>query len=331
MVAGSCTAGAAYIPTMANEVVMVDKIGSIFLAGPPLVHAAIGQVITEEDLGGATVHCEASGCADYKAKDEHEAIELMKDVLSTLNLTDYLVQDSIVEEPFFEPGDLSLLSVMRDGEGKLDIYKILSRILDGSRFHEFKPTFGVEIVTGFARVNGILVGVVANNGMFTPKACLKASNFVSLCDERGIPIVFFQDIVKDKDNERTTELIKYQSELMSYVATSKVPKITFLIGSSFGVGNYSMCGRSMNPRFLYSWPTASISIDDIESTKAYIEDDDQMKKFENQTSCFYGSSRVWDDGVILPVDTRKILSLSLVASMTHKEPTKSSDKNVVRL
>lgn len=331
MVAGSCTAGAAYIPTMANEVVMVDKIGSIFLAGPPLVHAAIGQVITEEDLGGATVHCEASGCADYKAKDEHEAIELMKDVLSTLNLEDYLEQEPFIEDPFFEQEDLSLLSVMRDAKGKLDIHKILSRIVDGSRFHEFKPTFGVEIVTGFARVNGILVGVVANNGVFSPKACLKASNFVALCDERGIPIVFFQDILKEKDAESTTELIKYQSELMSYVATSKVPKITFIIGNSFGVGNYSMCGRSMNPRFLYSWPTASIAIDDIESAKTYVDNEEEMRKLEDESNCFYGSARVWDDGVILPSETRKILSLSLVASMTHKEATKSADKNVVRL
>lgn len=329
MVAGSCTAGAAYIPTMANEVVMVDKVGSIFLAGPPLVQAAIGEIISEEDLGGASVHCDVSGCADYKAKDEIEGIETMKDVMSTLNIPSFLQQDTFIEDPFYEEKDLSILSVMRDEDGKLDIKKILSRIVDGSRFQEYKPTFGGEIIAGFARLNGILVGVVANNGSFTPKACLKASNFVSLCDERGIPIIFFQDIIKHEDNNKNTELIKFQSELMACVATTQVPKLTIIMGKSFGVGNYAMCGRSMSPRFLYLWPTASISAE--EDLSEYAENEEQRKKLEEQSSCFYSSSYIWDDGVILPSDTRKVLSLSLVASITHKQCDRSSDKNVLRL
>ena len=333
MVAGSCTAGAAYIPTMANEVVMVDKIGTIFLAGPPLVQAAIGQQISEEDLGGATVHCEVSGCADYKSKDEYDAIDTMKDVMSTLNLTEYLSPD-VEEEPFFDVADLSPLSVYRDSEGKLNTRRILSRIVDGSRFHEYKPTYGVEVVCGFVRLGGILCGVVASNGRVTSQSCLKASNFVCLCDERGIPLVFLQDILKDDTAEQTTALVKYQAELMSYVATTEVPKITVIMGDSFGVGNYAMCGRSMSPRFLFTWPTARVSIDSVENmreeTTSNISDGTEHN-IDKESSPVYGSSRLWDDGVIMPKDTRQVLIQSLVASMTHKETPKSAMKNVIRL
>jgi len=332
MVAGSCTAGAAYIPTMANEVVMVDKIGTIFLAGPPLVQAAIGQLVSEEALGGATVHCEVSGCADYKAKDEHDAIETMKDVLSTLNLTEFLPELSFVEDPHYDEQELSILSVARDAEGKLDTRKILARIVDGSRFHEYKPTYGEEIVCGFARMGSMLVGVVANNGKFSPQSCLKASNFVCLCDERGIPLIFLQDILKDETAEKSIELVKFQAELMSYVASSKVPKLTVIMGNSFGVGNYAMCGRSMSPRFLYSWPAARVCIDDVTDMMTSFEDDEESRdRLGKESSSLYGSSRLWDDGVILPKDTRNVLIQSLIASMTHKETTKSADKSVVRL
>lgn len=332
MVAGSCTAGAAYIPTMANEVVMVDKIGTIFLAGPPLVHAAIGQIISEEALGGATVHCEVSGCADYKARNEYDAIETMKDVLSTLNMEEYLPKLSFVEDPFYNQDDLSLLSVMRDEEGRLNTFKILSRIVDGSRFHEYKPTYGVEIVCGFARLGSILVGVVANNGRFTPQACLKASNFVCLCDERGIPLIFLQDILKTDEAEKSVELIKFQSEMMSYVATTNVPKLTIIMGDSFGVGNYAMCGRSMSPRFLFTWPTARVCIDYIDDVKIAFGNNEKAKnRLDDQYTAIFSSSRIWDDGVILPKDTRQTLILALTAAMTHKETPKSADKNVVRL
>ncbi|XP_066932528.1 methylcrotonoyl-CoA carboxylase beta chain, mitochondrial-like [Clytia hemisphaerica] len=332
MVAGSCTAGAAYIPTMANEVVMVDKIGTIFLAGPPLVHAAIGQQITEEALGGATVHCEVSGCADYKAKDEIDAIDTMKDVLSTLNLPEFLPKLSFVEDPFFNEEDLSILSVKRDADGKLDTKKIVARIVDGSRFHEYKPTYGREIICGFARLGSMLVGVVANDGRFTPQSCLKASNFVCLCDERGIPLVFLQDILKVENAETAIELIKYQAELMSYVATTQVPKITIIMGNSFGVGNYAMCGRSMSPRFLFSWPTARVSIHSVDDMKQTINNDEKhLQRLEREVTSVYGSSRIWDDGIVLPKDTRQALIQSLTASMMHKETKKSSNKNVVRL
>ena len=311
---------------MANEVVMVDKIGTIFLAGPPLVYAAIGQKISDQDLGGAVVHCEVSGCADYKATDEIDGLERTKDIMATLNMEVFLDQNRHIEDPFYDQKDLSVLSIMRDDEDRLDVRKILSRLVDGSRFHEFKPFYGTEILTGFARVSGVLIGIVANNGKFTPQSCLKGSNFVTLCNERGIPIIFLQDIQIDEGNG--TELIKYQSQLMASVATSKVPKITLIMGRSFGVGNYSMCGRSMGPRFLFLWPTAEISIEQKEVMRENVE---QYTDVDTEANCYYGSSRLWDDGIILPEDTRNVLCLALNACLMYKKVERSSSKNVFRM
>lgn len=259
----------------------------------------------------------------------------MKDVMSTLNLPEYISPSdlsAIEEEPFFDVDDLSALSVYRDSvEGKLSTRNILARIVDGSRFHEYKPTYGVGMLCGFARLGGILVGVVANDGRASPQSCLKASNFVCLCDERGIPLVFLQDILKDESAEQTTGLVKYQAELMSYVATTNVPKITVIMGDSFGVGNYAMCGRSMGPRFLFTWPTARVSADSVDEMREGLEDDKACEKLDREVSPVFGSSRIWDDGVVLPKDTRQVLIQTLVASMTHKETPKSAMKNVVRL
>jgi len=339
VVAGSCTAGAAYIPTMANEVVMVDKIGTIFLAGPPLVYAAIGEQISDQDLGGAVVHCEVSGCADYKATDEYEAIEYTKDIMSTLNMDKYYKESKHIEEPFYEIKDLSLLSLLRDEGNKLYTRKILSRILDGSRFHEYKPSFGGELITGFARLNGILIAVLANNGCLSEQACLKGTNFVNLCDERGIPMLFLQDIMRHETEVNNIKLIKFQSELMSAVATSKVPKITLIIGNSYGIENYVMCGRSMGPNFLFLWTTSNILFSKYSSKHDLHDTVEQIESYEsndeneilNEDSCYYSSARLWDDGVILPEDSRKVLSLALQACITYKKVGKSSDKSVVRM
>ena len=330
MVAGSCTAGAAYIPTMANEVVVVDEIGTIFLAGPPLVYAAIGEQVSDQDLGGAVVHCEVSGCADYKASNEMEALEYTKDIMSTLNMDIYLQKSRHVEEPIFDSEDLLLLALLRDSKGRLKMRQILSRVIDGSRFHEYKPNYGKEIITGYARVSGILVGIIANDGRFSPQSCLKASNFVSICSERGIPLVFFQDIVKSFDDSSATKLIKHQAELMSYVATASVPKITFIIGKSSGVENYAMAGRSMSPNFLYLWPTSEIICDQYMTSGNDVDSTGNQSKNHNKNNPYYSSSRIWDDGVILPKDTRKILSLSLTACLTYKKRSKS-EINVVRM
>ena len=315
---------------MSNEVVMIDKISSIFLAGPPLVFAATGEQVTEQDLGGAVIHCEISGCADYKANDEFEALEITKDVMSTLNMNLYIDECRHVEEPFYDPKDFSVLQFARNSNGCLFIQQILSRIVDGSRFHEYKPSFGASILTGYARINGILVGILANNGYFTPEGCLKGCNFVSLCNQRGIPLIFFQDILSSK-SKSTTLLIKYKAELMAAVATACVPKITLLIGNSFGTGNYAMCGRSMAPRFLFRWPNSKLFIEDLDFLGEEITNKDQLKQFELERSCYYGSARLWDDGVILPQDTRSVLSLALNACLTHKQVSRGSDRNVLRM
>lgn len=321
IVAGSCTAGGAYIPTMSNQVVMVNQIASIFLAGPPLVHAAIGQRISEQDLGGATVHCDVSGVADYKAKDELESIEVAKDVMSTLNLEVYLDEQKHVEEPFYSVEELSILSVSRDEQLRLDIPNILARLVDGSRFHEYKPTFGTELVTGFARLNGILVGIVANYGAFSANACLKGTNFVTLCHQRGTPIIFLQDITGNVDDPM---LIKPMSQLMSSVAVSTVPKITLILGNSYGVGNYAMCGRSMNPRFLFMWPSSRISIENLENLQ---QGEEGCEDIVEQSDCYYSSGRVWDDGVVLPQHTRQVLTLALNACLIHKPIEKLSNES----
>lgn len=320
IVAGSCTAGGAYIPTMANQVVMVDKIASIFLAGPPLVYAAIGQRISEQNLGGATVHCGVSGVADYKAVDELDSIETAKDIMSTLNMEVYFEEATHVEEPMFNVQELALLSVHRDQLGRLDVPKILARIVDGSRFHAFKPSWGCELITGFARINGVLVGIVANHGPFTSDACQKGANFVTLCHQRGTPIVFLQHIT---GNVSDPMLIKPISQLMSAVAVATVPKITIIMGESYGVGNYAMCGRSMSPRFLFTWPTARVAIDKYEL----------YGDVTGESGCYYASSRVWDDGVLLPQDTRDVLKMSLSACLTHQpvERLNTESVNYIRL
>lgn len=326
IVAGSCTAGAAYIPTMSNEVVMVDKIGSIFLAGPPLVYAAIGEKISEQNLGGATVHCDISGVADYKAKNELDAIETTKDVMSTLNMDVYLDEHRAVEQPFYSADDLPLLSVKRDEHGRLDISKILARLLDGSRFHEFKPTFGLEIISGFGRMDGILVGIVANYGQLSTNACIKATNFISICSQRGIPILFLQDIIGQQND---VMMIKNIAQLMSAVAVSSVPKITLILGKSYGIGNYAMCGRSMSPQFLYLWPTAEVAIENTDLIES--NDISEYGDIEKEKSCYYSSNHGWDDGVVLPQETRDLLRSSLSVCLTHKPVEKESLTNVMRM
>lgn len=337
VVAGSCTAGAAYIPTMSNEVVMIDKISSIFLAGPPLVFAATGEQISEQDLGGASVHCKISGCADYMVKNEIEALEITKDIMSTLNMKVFINEHMNIEEPIYDIKDLSILQFARNDNGCLFIKQILSRVVDGSRFHEYKPYFGTSILTGYARINGILVGILANNGSFTPDGCLKGSNFVSLCNERGIPLIFFQDIMENNSKDET-QLIKYISQLMTVVATAHVPKITILIGNSFGAGHYAMCGRSMSPRFLFRWPDSKLCIGDFYDKEMHqnfnekeIKNNNALNHYEFEKSSYYGSARLWDDGVVLPQDTRSVLSLALNACLTHKQILCGSVQSVLRM
>eukprot|EP00794_Sanderia_malayensis_P003610 gene3610-4120_t len=340
VVAGSCTAGAAYIPTMADETVMIDKIGTMFLGGPPLVQAATGEIVTPEELGGAKLHCDVSGCTDYFAVSEEESIEVCKDIMSSLNMKKCLDNVRFYEEPRFCTEELRALAVPSSDKSEMSVYKIFARIFDGSRFREFKPSFGKELVTGFAYLHGILTGVVANNGPLTVNACLKGSHFVELCCQRSIPIIFMHNTQESAQtaSEEAAILIKEKAKMMSVVANAKVPKLSVVIGNSFGMDNAVMCGRGMQPRFLYMWPAAKIAMDspdnlyaELKSPNADKDVDDKIKtRIEVQSTSYYSTARLWDDGIILPQNSRHVLASSLKACLTHREPS-FSPKNVIRM
>ena len=331
--AGSCTAGAAYIPTMADETVIIDKIGTLFLGGPPLVQAATGEVVTPEELGGAKLHCEESGCTDYFALSEDEAIEDCKDIMASLNMEKLLHEQQFYEEPMFDTEELKAIVSPFSDKSDMQIYKLIARIVDGSRFREFKPSFGPTLVTGYAHIHGILTGVVANNGPLLPDACLKGAHFVEICCQRKIPIVFFQNISNPHGltNDAAAVLLKEKAKMMSVVANAQVPKVTIIIGNSFGMDNFVMCGRSMSPRFLFSWPAARIAMMDPDTPNASEADSDSYKdNIEKQSSAYFSTARIWDDGIILPQDTRMVLAFSLKASMQYQKPG-FSHKNVLRM
>ncbi|XP_031561155.1 methylcrotonoyl-CoA carboxylase beta chain, mitochondrial-like [Actinia tenebrosa] len=328
IVCGSCTAGAAYVPTMAEEAVIVDKIGTIFLGGPPLVKAATGEIVSAEDLGGAMLHSSISGCTDYFAVNEEEAIDKSKQIVSTFNQSGSSPAKGPIEPPLFKTDDLIGLS-MFDGQD-LPMYQVIARIVDGSRLQEFKKEFGVQLITGFAHIEGFMVGIVANNGPMTSHAALKGAHFIDLCCQRSIPIVFLQNIIQEgpsSDGAKMGELIKDQAKMMHAVACAQVPKITVIVGGSYGPESYAMCGRSFDPSFLYTWPSAKVAMDTVDNlvlkyksqyAESAGEGDDVNKeartKFQSESNVYYGSSRLWDDGVILPQDTRKFLGMSLRAS-----------------
>lgn len=328
--AGSCTAGAAYIPTMADETVIIDKIGTLFLGGPPLVQAAIGEIVTPEELGGARLHCEESGCTDYFASSEDEAIEDCKDIMASLNMEKLLCEGGFYEEPIFETEELKAIACPFPDKSDMQIYKIIARIVDGSRFREFKPTFGPTLITGFAHIHGIMTGIIANNGPLLPDACLKGSHFIEICCQRKIPLVFFQNIAHPKNlsNETAATLLKEKAKIMSVVANANVPKVTIIMGDSFGMDNFVMCGRSMSPRFLFSWPAARIAMTDPGSQNT--ADNDAQSKIEKQCSALFSTARIWDDGIILPQETREALGLCLKASLQYKKPGLSR-KSVLRM
>ena len=330
--AGSCTAGAAYIPTMADETVIIDKIGTLFLGGPPLVQAATGDIVTPEELGGAKLHSEESGCTDYCALSEDDAIEDCKDIMASLNMRKFLSEKNY-EEPMFELKELKGIASPYPDKSDMQIYKIIARIVDGSRFREFKPLFGPTLITGFAYIHGILTGIIANNGPLLPDACLKGAHFVEICCQRKIPIVFLQNICHPKDltHEAAAVLLKEKAKMMSVVANAQVPKVTVIIGDSIGMDNFVMCGRSMGPRFLFSWPAARIAMVSPEMYETVdSEHRDQKKVMEQQCSAYYSTARIWDDGIILPQETRKVLGLSLKASLQYNEPS-FSPKGILRM
>lgn len=322
VVCGSCTAGGAYIPTMAEETVMVHQIGTIFLGGPPLVKAATGEEVTPEDLGGARLHAEVSGCVDHFAPEEKEAFEHTRNIVSTLNFELPEEDEQRAEEPLY-PSDELMGFAPKEYSHSLDVKMLISRLTDGSRFQEFKGRYGTTLVTGFAKIHGHLVGIVASNGELLNQAALKGSHFVQLCDQRDVPLLFLQNTVPAAapthsvaQAETNTNCIKAQGSMMSAVACASVPKITVVIGGCHGVDSYAMCGRAFDPNFLFLWPNARVSLAAPGSSASLLppggeHEADLEEMLEEQSPAFFSSARLWDDGVILPQDTRKVLGQCL--------------------
>ncbi|XP_026125037.1 methylcrotonoyl-CoA carboxylase beta chain, mitochondrial isoform X2 [Carassius auratus] len=321
VVCGSCTAGGAYVPTMSEEAVIVHRIGTIFLGGPPLVKAATGEEVSPEDLGGARLHSEVSGCVDHFAAAEIEAYECTRNIISTLNYELPEEDSTQAEEPLYNVDDLMGLAPHCYNHS-MDVRLIVSRLTDGSRFQEFKARYGTPLLTGFARIEGHQVGIVANNGELTYEASLKGSHFVQLCDQRDIPLIFLQNTAPEPAHtfsqtkaESNTNRLKAQGSMMSAVACASVPKITVVIGGCHGGESYAMCGRAFDPNFLFLWPNARVSILAPGHSDTFVQTEEEITQInemlEEESSAFFSTGRLWDDGVILPQDTRKVLSKCL--------------------
>ncbi|XP_050034249.2 methylcrotonoyl-CoA carboxylase beta chain, mitochondrial [Dermacentor andersoni] len=344
VVMGSCTAGGAYVPAMSDEAVIVRKQGTIFLAGPPLVKAATGEEISAEDLGGADVHCRLSGVADHYANDELHALHITRRIVSNLNRRKPVqMVTAEVEEPALDLDDI--YGIVGDNLKKpYDVREVIARIVDGSKFDEFKALYGETLVTGFGRLYGFPVGIIANNGVLFSESAQKAAHFIELCCQRNIPLIFLQNITGFMVGREAEAggIAKHGAKMVTAVACATVPKFTVLIGGSYGAGNYGMCGRSYSPRFLYMWPNARISVMGGEQAagvlttiakdqrarekKPWTEEEEKaikdpiIQKYETEGNPYYASARIWDDGVIDPVDTRKVLGLSLSASLNAVIP-----------
>jgi 3-methylcrotonyl-CoA carboxylase beta subunit len=360
-VMGSCTAGGAYVPAMSDESVIVKDQGTIFLGGPPLVKAATGEVVTAEELGGGDVHARRSGVVDHLAEDDAHALAIVRSIVGTLPDSSVIGQKrrsetafstrlvpnasaAEVEEPHEDPGTLADV-VPADTRTPYDVREVIRRIVDGSRFHEFKQLYGETLVTGFAHVWGHQVGIVANNGILFSESALKGAHFIELCNQRRIPLVFLQNITgfmvgKEYENRG---IARDGAKLVTAVACSVVPKFTVVIGGSFGAGNYGMCGRAYDPRFLWMWPNARISVMGGEQAASVLAEvrrpDDPVPveefkdgirdQYESQGSPYYSTARLWDDGVIDPADTRRVLGMGL--SVAAHAPIPAPSYGVFRM
>ncbi len=342
VVMGSCTAGGAYVPAMSDENVIVKGNGTIFLGGPPLVKAATGEVVTAQDLGGAEVHCDVSGVTDHYADDDAHAVEITRSIVAHLNKRKVQqVKMQKVEEPLFAAEEIYGV-IPADSRKPFDVREIIARVVDGSKFHEFKERYAQTVVTGFAHIWGYPVGIVANNGVLFSESALKATHFIELCCQRNIPLVFLQNITgfmvgRKYENEG---IAKHGAKMVMAVSNANVPKFTVVIGGSYGAGNYGMCGRAFQPRQLWMWPNAKISVmggeqaanvlltvkmDQLAEKGQSMSIDDQQKfkaptlaKYEAESSAYYSSARLWDDGIIDPKDTRRILGLGISASLNRE-------------
>ncbi len=353
VVMGSCTAGGAYVPAMSDENVIVKGNGTVFLGGPPLVRAATGEVVTAQELGGADVHSRVSGVTDHLAEDDQEAIAITRDIAANLNRVKSLpFRMAEVEEPLYSVDEIYGV-IPADTRKPFDVREVIARVVDGSRFHEFKPLYGETIVCGFARICGMPVGIVANNGVLFSESALKTAHFVELCDQRRIPLVFLQNITgfmvgKKYENEG---IAKHGAKMVMAVSNASVPKFTVVIGGSYGAGNYGMCGRAYQPRFLWMWPNARISVmggeqaanvlltvklEQLAEKGQTMSQDEQaqfkaptLAKYETESSAYYSSARIWDDGIIDPKDTRRVLGVAL--SATCNAPAEERRKGVFRM
>lgn len=339
VVMGSCTAGGAYIPAMSDETIIVREQGTIFLGGPPLVKAATGEVVSAENLGGGDVHTRVSGVADHLAEDDDHALALARDIVGHLGMGETAsVQRQPSEPPLFDPTELAGI-IPANSRQQFDVREVIARIVDGSRFSEFKARYGETLVCGFAHIDGIQVGIVANNGILFSESALKGAHFVELCSQRKVPLVFLQNISGFMVGSKyeAEGIAKHGAKLVTAVACTKVPKITMVIGGSYGAGNYGMCGRAYSPRFMWSWPNSRISVmggeqaanvlatvkrDALEREGKNWPDEDEaafkqpiLDQFEEQGHPLYASARLWDDGVIDPAKSRDVLALSLSASL----------------
>jgi Acetyl-CoA carboxylase, carboxyltransferase component (subunits alpha and beta) len=344
LVMGSCTAGGAYVPAMSDQTIIVKGQGTIFLGGPPLVKAATGEVVSAEELGGADVHTRLSGVADYFAENDLHAIQIAREIVANLNITKQIPADlQPPEEPRYDPAEIYGI-LPRDLRQPFEVREVIARIVDGSRFLEFKARFGQTLVCGFAHIHGFPVGIVANNGILFSESAQKGAHFIELCCQRRIPLVFLQNITgfmvgKKYENEG---IAKHGAKMVTAVANAEVPKFTVIIGGSYGAGNYAMCGRAYQPRWLWMYPNARISVmggeqaanvlltvklDQLAAKGQTMSEAEQaafkqpiLDKYAEESSAFYSTARLWDDGIIDPADTRTVLALALSAAYNAPIP-----------
>lgn len=359
LVLGSCTAGGAYIPAMADESVMVKGNGTIFLAGPPLVKAATGEEISAEDLGGAAVHCKTSGVSDYFAQDELHGLSFGRNIIKNLHMAGrqgvingFQSINPEYKEPLYDVKELYSIA-STDLKQSFDIRSVIARIVDGSEFDEFKKLYGTTLVTGFARIFGQPVGIIGNNGILFHESALKGAHFIELCTQRKIPLVFLQNITGFMVGSRSEAngIAKAGAKMVMAVACAKVPKVTIIVGGSFGAGNYAMCGRAYSPNFMFLWPNARISVmggaqaagvlSQVEKDKKkrqgieWTKEEEEMFKakvveaYEKEGNAYYSTARLWDDGIIDPADTRKIIGFCISAALNR--PVEDTKYGVFRM
>jgi acetyl-CoA carboxylase carboxyltransferase component len=344
IVMGSCTAGGAYVPAMSDETVIVRRQGTIFIGGPPLVKAATGEEVTDEDLGGADVHCRISGVSDYYAMNDEHALEIARNIVETLDPPRRFALDTAApEDPYYDPQELYGV-IPRDLHKPFDIKEVIARIVDGSRFQEFKELYAQSLVCGFARIMGYPVGILANNGVLFSESSLKGAHFITLCAMRKVPLVFLQNItgfIVGKQYEHRG-IAKDGAKLVHAVANADVPKFTVIVGGSYGAGNYAMCGRAYDARLLWMWPNARISVMGGEQAAGVLvsvklkrlqeqgvkmsEEEKEkvirpiMERYEEEASPYYSTARLWDDGLLAPLDTRAALALGIAMSLNAPIP-----------